>query len=172
MSLRETLNNNPAVVTGGAVVLLLVAVVILGKVLFFSGGSGSVGTEQVIYYDVANKTIKLVERPAEEPQPNSPLDGSPDTYQATIFACGECGEITDGMTLEDLKAAGMFVGYLHKRDPGTEYAPEFNKTYKYRPFESKNWYPASGDQWFKIEAQLQRKCEGGAYVNYCYAAFK
>ncbi|MFN3167604.1 MAG: hypothetical protein ACE37H_11120 [Phycisphaeraceae bacterium] len=172
MSLRETLNNNPAVVTGAAVVLLLVAVIILGKVLFFSGGGGAVGNEQVIYYDVANKTIKLIERSTKDPYPDSPLDGSPDTYQASIFSCGECGEITDGMTLDDLKAAGMFVGYLHQRDPGTENDPEFNPTYKIRLFEGKKWISAGDGRLYQVEEQIHRKCPGGQFANYCFAAFK
>ena len=172
MSLRDKLNNNPAAVTTGAVVLLLIAVSILVYVLFFKGGGRGTGTEQVIYYDVKNNTIKLVDRPGADPYPDSPLEGSPDVYMATIFACGECGEITDGMTAEQLKQNGMFIAYIHKRDPGTPFDPETNPTSMYRPLETSNWFPSAGDRWYPVLEKIQSRCPKGTYVDYCYAPYK
>lgn len=171
MSLREKLNNNPAVVTIMAVVLLAIAICILGYVLFIKGGRGGTGTEQVIYYDIKSNTIKLIDRPGTDPYPDSPMTDAPDAYHATIFSCGECGEITDGMTADQLKQAGMFVGYIHMRDPGTMFDPEMNPSSKYRPLEAKNWYPSSSEQWMSVLDKISR-CKDGSYVNYCYAEYK
>ena len=38
-------------------------------------------------------------------------DGAPGAA-AKVFSCGECGEIEAGMTEQELKDAGMFIGYL------------------------------------------------------------
>ncbi len=172
MGLRETMNNNPAAVTGGAVVVLLLALgfaAIRGGL--FSGGGRNIGTAQIIYYDVANKQIKLVPTKMGEPYPNSPLDGSPETYQATVFACGECpeGNVVDGLTLADLEAKGMYIGWLQKRDPGTEADPSFNPSVMYRAFKGGSWVSGSDSRWYTTEDKIQRQCPGGAYAMPCYA---
>lgn len=174
MSLRETLNNNPAAVTGGAVVVLLLCLFMVYCQL--TGGGTSDYTAQLIYYDVANKQIKLVEW-KEGPQPNSPLDGSPDVYEATLFSCGECPEgpdgITDGMTLEDVKAKGMYPGWITKRDPNTEAEAFMNPTMMCQPFGSNRWYQAASSAWQAKEDQIRRGCNGGKdYAVDCYAPFK
>ena len=172
MGLRETMNNNPAAVTGGAAVLLLLALLWLGKGLVFGGGSDG-GTQQIIYYDVANKQIKLVDYDSKT-YPNSPLDGSPETYEAALLACGECPEdkIVDGMSLEDIKAAGMYVGWISRRDPGSDPEPDFNPSMQFRSLQSPKWVSASSEAGFKLQDQLQRKCPGKEHANQCYPSMK
>ncbi len=167
MGLRETMNNNPAAVTGGAVVVLLLCLLLV--YCQFGGGNPRGGNFQIIYYDVANKQIKLVAHDGDV-WPNSPLDGSADTYEAVLLACGECPEdqIVDGMSLEDIKAAGMFLGWLQKRDPGTPPDPTFNPSMQYRTLKSNKWVSASSDAGFKLQEQIHRQCPGGEYANQCH----
>ena len=167
------MNNNPAAVTGGAAVVLLLALIFVFLRGGLLGGGGSAGTTQVIYYDVANKQIKLVAHDRDS-FPNSPLDGSPQIYEAVLLACGECPEdkIVDGMSLEDIKAAGMYLGWLNKRDPGTDTDPSFNPSMQFRSLQSPKWVSASSEAGFKLQDQLQRKCPGKEYAKECYPSMK
>lgn len=174
MGLRETMNNNPAVVTGGAVVILLLCLFLV--YWQFSGGSGSSNvTAQLIYYDVANDKLKLMEWDSG-PYPDSPPPGMTDVYEAVLLSCGECPEgpdgIVDGMTPEQIKAAGMFVGWLYRRAPGTEPDPMVNESMEARPLKGSTWIKVASKQWVDLEEKLRRQCPRGDYAYECYPPTK
>lgn len=167
MGLRDTMNNNPAAVTGAAVVVLLLCLVLV--YCQFTGGGTPSGKAQIIYFDVESQTIKLVPLDYENP-PNSPLDDSPSSFEAMVFSCTECPEdgLVDGMSLKDLEAKGMFIGWLQKRDPDSIPDPSFNASVQFRTLNSKTWYPGDSERWRSIEEKIQQNCPGGAWANACY----
>lgn len=112
MSVREFCNNNPAIITGGAVLVLVLCLSAIACQLF-GGGTGPSSDVQLIYYDVSSSSILLV--PAKD-RPASPLADNANAYRTMILSCGECGELSDGMSRADIEAAGMTIAYLNK-DP-------------------------------------------------------
>ena len=113
MSFREYMNNNPAVMTGAAVAVLVICLGIVACQLTGGGPAGS--GSQVIYFDVASGEIKLVEAVDSV---ESPVAGT-ENYRAAVATCeDECGEIEEGMDLEQLKANGMFVAFVERTATG------------------------------------------------------
>ncbi|MEM9414157.1 MAG: hypothetical protein AAGA29_01605 [Planctomycetota bacterium] len=109
MGLREYANNNPAVMTGAAVLVLVLCLAAIACSFF--GGFGMVdGSDKLVYYDMNAGTIKLV---SSGDFPGSPLKDNDQAFRATVMSCGECGEISDGMTPEALEANGMFIANLN-----------------------------------------------------------
>lgn len=115
MGVREYANNNPAVITGGAVFILVVCLGVIACQLFGGGGGGNSSNVKLVYYDISNNTISFV--PAQD-RPLSPLADNANAYRAVIMSCGECGELTEGMTNAEIDAAGMFVAYIQQLPSG------------------------------------------------------
>jgi len=112
MSAREFFNNNPAIVTGGAVLVLVLCLSAIACQLF-GGRGGSSSDVKIVYYDVSSSSILLV--PAKD-RPTSPLADNPNAYRTMVLSCGECSDLSDGMSRADIEAAGMTIAYLNK-DP-------------------------------------------------------
>lgn len=160
MGLRETMNNNPAAVTGGAVVVMLLCLFLIYCQL--SGGSTSYADAKLVYYDVKAKQVKLVTW-GEGPQPDSPLADSADVFKARIFSCGECGEITDGMSEADLKSKKMFVGWIEQRPAGSEDDPWMNTSIQKRKLTDKSWKKATPEAY-----DTAPKCPNGKLSIECF----
>lgn len=161
-NVRQQMNDNPIymyIAAGGLFFVCIMLVVCQ----FTGGGSGSSRTPLLIYFDTTNETIKLVKfDPSGGNLPNSPLDGAPETYAATIFVCGECpkGAIKDGMTLEELKAAGLFIGWLEKVDRSSASIDTFNEyNYSYRALDGTKWVKGDTEAALKIINAPYETCE-------------
>jgi len=129
--------DRPAVMTG---VVAGIAAVAMGAMLFAAGcgtGSQEAANDAIseplnlsredeahattsrqetlaVYFDTSTgKTVLVAVTPGTYA---SPLVDNADAFRCAIFSCTECSEITGGMTVDDLEAAGMYIGYL-SRDP-------------------------------------------------------
>ena len=162
MGFRDTLNNNPAVVTAGAAVLLLLCLLLV--VCQFTGGGGPVtSTERyLVYYDVSNQKIQLILAPYGE-EPDSPLPDNPNAFEAAVLTCGEPdgGKLKDGMSLEELKAAGMSIGWISRRDPGTISEPISNPSYQSRTLDKNTWVQEASAAWDSEYTRIVYVCSGG-----------
>jgi len=160
LELRNKLEENQSLVIVGLIVVIVFCLSLVMCQLF-GGGPSSVSSEvKLVYYDLGDQSIKLVDHkyPA---MPQSPLEGTTDVFLATVFACEECpkGKIKDGMTREELKAEGMFIGWLEKIDPNlSEEMAMFGEGYLYRGLESDRWYKATDQGYEAINARVYEKC--------------
>ena len=156
MSLREKMNNNPAVATGASVVVLLICLLVI-YCTFAGGGANRV---DIVYFDVESKTVKLFEYKTGDAPPTSPLAGS-ETYRAQLFTCSECKEVTDGMTIDQLKAQDMFVGYLMRDSPNAAEDP-FGETMEVRTVDGTKWIGADTEAGTKLVNQaMAAGCPSG-----------
>ena len=98
---------------------MVLLVIAIGVMLLTSGGN-SRGSGQVFFYDLNTKTIQAVDASTE-----SPTDLGNGTYayedgsagsavRASIYTCGDPSDITSGMTLEQIEAAGGSLISLHR----------------------------------------------------------
>ena len=116
MSIREYLNKNSASATIISVVLLVIAI---GIMLLTSGGN-SRGGGQVYFYDLNTKTIQAVDAATASPSDigNGTYayeDGSAGSAaRAAIYTCGDPSDISSGMTIEQIEAAGGSLISLHR----------------------------------------------------------
>lgn len=119
MNLRETLNNNAAAVTLVAVVVLIVA---LGIMLWSNQGSKQ-RAWKAYYFDLNTQTIF-----ADEPGKAVPFDRGTGVFsyfdgdhgpavRATVYTCGDPGDVRSGMTLAQLDAVGAFVAAVYRLSP-------------------------------------------------------
>ncbi|MFK7789546.1 MAG: hypothetical protein AB8C95_08675 [Phycisphaeraceae bacterium] len=159
LELRNKLEENQSIVVVGLIGLIIFSLVLVTCQMV--GGGGSVSSEvKLVYFDVSNQSIRLVDH--EYPAiAQSPLDGTTDVYLATIFSCEECekGAIKEGMSLEDLKAKGMFVGWLEKIDPEmSEEMAMFGEGRLYRTVENDRWYKPTERGYEVINTRVYEKC--------------
>lgn len=163
LELRKKIEENQSIVSIGLIVLIIFS---LGLTMcqIFGGGSGPGSQEvQLVYFDTTNQTIRIVEHEysAQSAQPASPLEGTDDVFMASVFACEECpkGQIKDGMSLGDLKANGMFVGWLEKFDPEvSEEARAFGEGAQYRSLERDRWYKVNEKGYEAIRKRVFQRC--------------
>ena len=160
LELRQKLEENQSIVLVG---LILVIVFSLGAVLcqLTGGGGGSYTAEvELVYFDLGAQTVRLIEH--EYPAiPASPLKGTDNVFLATVFSCEECekGKIKDGMTVEDLKANGMFIGWLERipEDVDDELML-YGEGYEYRTVDNDRWYKLEEAGSQKIMQAPYEKC--------------
>lgn len=169
MGLRDTMNNNPAAMTGGIAVVLVLSLVLV--VCRFMGGGSSSSATTIIYYDITNKQFKVVEHDyAKMTYPSSPFEGTSDVFIATIWACGECpeGGVTDGMSLADLEAKGMFVGWIEKVvDGSAQGGDDREQVTVYASMAGKTWYRDFSPGVQKLFSAASIKCDNTE--TQCYA---
>lgn len=161
LDIREKLNENPIVMVAGVgVVLLLCLSVIFCQLV--DTGSSSVKVKYV-YFDDASKSIRVVEFKLPEELPTSPLEGTDNVYMATVFSCEDCpkGSVKDGMTLAELEAAGMYIGWLSRIDPGKESQGAMlgEDGYDYRRLDEEVWHKEFTPEVDKIRKEATSKCE-------------
>ena len=161
LELRRKLEENQSIVIIGLIVVIAFCLLLVMCQLF-GGGPGSVSNKvKLVYYDLGNQQIKLVdhEYPA---MPQSPLEGTEDVFLASVFKCTECpkGAIKDGMTADELEAEGMFIGWLEKIDPDvSEEMAMFGEGYLYRTVENDRWYKATDKGYEKINTRVYDTCK-------------
>ena len=159
--LRDKLEDNKPVVMGAAGVLILLCIVYL-IISMLAGGGNSPGTKAtLIYFDVAGQKIQLVAFDADSDElPTSPLAGSGEVFLASIWYCGDSAsaELTDGMTLSDLEAAGMFVGWLEKEDPNGLVNEFGTRPMLYRTLSQPQWVKADTPRSLDIIEGPYDKC--------------
>lgn len=155
MSLREKLNNNPAVATGGAVIVLLLC---LGLIMCtFMGGGGS--SVDIVYYDTEAKQLKLVKY-TRDTTLDSPLAGT-ETYRAQLMTCGECVEVKDGESLDEMKAKDMHVAYLMRDNPQPS-AEDFMESMQFREVDGTKWVNADSNAGAELVNRIQKElCRSG-----------
>ena len=115
MSIRNTLNENPAITT---VVAILVLVVCLGLVIWWMTGSGGGGriSDQSYYFDLNTGevfTAKTASSPIEAPSGRTDA-GDPAGVAAQIFACDGCQASYAGMTPEEIEDSGATLAFLER----------------------------------------------------------
>jgi hypothetical protein len=160
LELRKKLEENQSITIVALLVVILFCLSLVVCQLIGGGPGTSTTAVQLVYYDLDSKTIKIVahEYPA---QPTSPLEGTENVFMASVFACEECpeGQIKDGMSLEDLKAEGMFIAWLERIDPNmTEEMAMFGEGNSYRTLESDRWYKTSEKGYERINQKLNDRC--------------
>ena len=164
-NLRDKLEDNKTAVLIGAGVLILLSIVLV--ILRLSGGSPSLGTAStVIYYDVDQKVISLVEHDMSSGLAPSPKPGTENVFIAAVWYCGEkSGEVSDGMTLEELESEGLFIGWLEKEDTGQQ-GDEYNtRPMLFRSLDDPTWVRAETAASLKIiESPLERCADAVQYV--------
>lgn len=162
--LREKLEDNAMAVKIGAGVLILLSLVFI--VVNMAGGGGpSVQTQTtVIYYDVDQKVIKLVEHDTSAGPPSSPMNGTENVFIASVWYCdeGKDADVSDGMALADLEAEGLFIAWLEKADPAAK-ADEYNaRPMMYRKLDSENWSKGETPAVMKIIESPLERCQDAA----------
>lgn len=165
LELREKLNDNPIYVASGLGIVVFFCLMLV--VCHFTGGGPRSVEVKLVYYDVSNKTIRIVKHDSIDPIA-SPLEGTDNVFRAHVFACKECpkGALKDGMTLAELKEQGMFIGYLERYDPQSEGQSDPDALaggagLSYRTLDSEEWVDENST---KIRAVL------GAPANKCLEA--
>lgn len=117
MSIREYLNNNSAVATIVAVVILVVS---LG-IIVWSNKGGSGAAVDVYFYDL--NTNQLIVQQAGVVAPVDTGSGTvdygdgttgPAGVMATVYACDNCDAIQEGMSAEEVAAAGGRIAYFSR----------------------------------------------------------
>eukprot|EP00752_Nemacystus_decipiens_P015030 g13386.t1 len=109
-----------------------------------TGGGGSFSQDvKLTYFDVDSQTIRLVDHSYPD-IPASPLEGTDNVFLAIVFSCEECekGKIKDGMSPEDLKDNGMFIGWLERAPdgPDDEATARYGEGYLYRSLDNDRWF--------------------------------
>lgn len=117
MNIREYLNNNSAVATIVAVVILVVS---LG-IIVWSNKGGSRAAVDVYFYDL--NTNQLIVQQAGVIAPVDTGSGTaeygdgetgPAGVMATVYACDDCSAIKEGMSVEEIAAAGGRLAYFSR----------------------------------------------------------
>lgn len=160
LELRDKLEENQSIVIVGLLAVILLS---LGLVMcqMFGGGTASYSNKvKLVYFDTANQSIRVVDHEYPEMH-KSPLEGTTDVFFAAVFACEDCpeGVIKDGMTLADLKANGLFIGWLEKIDPNPDQAiAMFGEGMMFRTIEKDRWYRATDKGYDMIQTRVYEKC--------------
>jgi hypothetical protein len=189
VNIREYLNNNSAVATIVAVVVLVLA---LGIIVWTSRGP-STGPIETYYFDM--NTQRLVTATGE-PTPfdtgsgdfNYPAEGAgmhPAGVNAQIFSCTEsCDNVEAGMTADEVKAAGAFIGYLQRQSPeAAEVQKKYESGGQLTPDEEEimytmgqlvaapdggQWVPAESEEGFRLTDVYSSNCADGQKLTPCY----
>ncbi|MFK7789548.1 MAG: hypothetical protein AB8C95_08685 [Phycisphaeraceae bacterium] len=141
-SIREKLEDNQAVVMIGAGVLIAGSVILLILRLTAGGGAAELQTQAtVIYYDLDQQAIKLVEHDTSTGPAASPLAGTENVFVAAVWYCGESqgASLSDGMTLEELEEAGLFIAWLEKNDDRVQANEYVTNPRQYRTLDDPAW---------------------------------
>lgn len=165
---REWMNENQLYVAVGVGAIFLICISLV--VCQFTGGRPA-GTElRLIYFNDTDKTIQIVEFNTSEGFPGSPLEGTTDVYEAALYACDECpeGVLRDGMTVAELEEAGLFIGWLQKREQTTEgeQAGMDGYAYTFRHPEGEKWYTQNDPSTARLQAWPYEKCAGARPCGY------
>lgn len=156
--LREKLAKNQLLTAG---LLLLILIASLGLITYHFTSSGIRPAEvKLVYFDLKSQTIQIVNHTYPD-MPASPLEGTDDVFIASVYACDPKpdGTIKDGMTLEDLKANGMFIAKLEKIDPDvTGEAAIFGKGTSYRTLTDEAWHETDSPGHKAIQRMLKSRC--------------
>lgn len=178
MGLRDYMNNNSSVVTIVAVVVLVIA---LGIIVMTSKGPGRSGyIVDIYFFDLNTGKVfigKSDQRPPIATDSGPTTDGKKAGVLAYISACGECKNY-NGMTVDELKAAGAFVSRLEKftdqalaameaAESGQNGAPidydMMNAIVIKRPQDA-NWVPLESAAGMRILSEQETLCPGGAVM--------
>jgi len=104
------MNNNPAAATGAVVGLLVIALSVIWFTQCRGGNSGA--SSRATYFDTSTGQVLLVKiTPGDYA---SPLADNATAFRCSIFSCSECQELTEGMTVADLEAKDMYIGYISR----------------------------------------------------------
>lgn len=112
MQIRDWVNNNSAVVTILAVVMLVIS---LGVIIMNSTGNRSGQITKMYYYNI--QTGKFFVASSSELAPITTESGPDTGVRAYIYGCGECPSGLAGLTLDEARNQGVFVGYFEKFSP-------------------------------------------------------
>lgn len=160
LQLRKKLEENQSMVLIGLICLIVISLSLIVCQLTGGGANNYSSTVKLVYFDLGNQAIRVVDH--EYPAiPASPLKGTTDVYLASVFACEDCpqGQIKDGMSLDDLKANGMFIGWLERYDPeATEEMMVFGQSSSFRTIESDRWYNPTEKGYEAINQRLYARC--------------
>ncbi|MEO0474437.1 MAG: hypothetical protein AAF085_00510 [Planctomycetota bacterium] len=160
LELRKKLEENQSVVVIGLVVVILFCLGVVACQLMGGGPGAGSSDVRLVYFDMDSQTVRIIDHTYPD-LPTSPLEGTESVYIASVFSCEDCpkGKIKDGMTLEELKAEGMFVAWLEKRDPEvSEEMAMFGEGYSYRSLENDRWYKNTERGYEAIHAKLVERC--------------
>ncbi|NBC11175.1 MAG: hypothetical protein GVY24_05485 [Planctomycetes bacterium] len=183
MSIRETMNNNPAMVTIGAVVVLVLCLgAIMCQVREPSGGQG--GAVQLYFLDEGTGMLFTAES-KQQPPIVAPSDtgGSTSGVRAHVLSCGDCPGNLDGLTREEVQAQGAFIGYLEKYTPEAKAAMEqamsgeepdiaimyeMDKGKLMRMPDSDQWIDANSERAVDVHIANREQCPGDVRPRQCF----
>lgn len=178
MSLREHLNSNPVIATSVTVGALVLAVL----VLLWQLGEPAAG-EGEYYYDPQTEALFIA--PFDSHAPVSTPSGGDDGLRARVFGCGQCPGNLEGMTLEEVEAAGATIGWLERY---SEQARQILEQYdelpddeeelerveqaeeegaEVRPVGADTWYPVDSPAGDALFDRIAQRCAGAVPME-CY----
>ena len=164
--LREKLEDNRPMVMIGAGVLIALSLIWLIVRLSGGGGAATLPTQAtVIYYNVDQQTIQLVEHDTSTGPPVSPMAGTDNVFVASVWYCGDAKDasLEDGMTLAALEDAGLFIAWLERDDPDNTSANEYvTDPVLLRTLDNPAWHKGESPAGLTIIQTPLDRCEDAA----------
>ncbi len=175
------MNNNSAVVMVGAVFLIVICLWLVMR--YMSGGGGGGGTVTEAYYLDLN-TGKLVvdtnrATPPIETESGPTPEGQPAGVRAHVFACEGCGDY-EGMTVQEVRAAGGLVAYLERYTPQAREALErenvdpmmaaqiAERGIMISAADSIRWVPQASQAAIDLQSAVRQPCPDGNRPEPCF----
>ncbi len=155
MSLRELLDEKPQLAAAIAVIVLVVA----GLLVFKNLGGSSRAPTQKWMYDL--NSDRLMVRSVATPSPSDSegtfdyprLGTAGSLVNAVVFTCADSGRITEGMSNQEVEAAGAKIGYLLRQPDNIVKALRDGKDVAPAVLErSLLMSGPQGDDWFRAES--------------------
>jgi len=118
----------------------------------------------VIYYDVDQQTIRLVEHDPSAGPPASPMPGTDNVFVASVWYCGDAkgASLEDGMTRSALEDAGLFIAWLERDDPDTPANDYVTRPMLLRTLENPRWQKSETPAVIEILDSPLDRCEDAA----------
>lgn len=177
--MHDTLQPKPASVAIGGVLLLVICFALIGCDLsgasgrhLVAGAGSSKRTTSAYFYDL--NTGKVFTAPVDDYPPiAAPSDKKPGAQsgvEAYIFSSGKCASDYSGMTAQQIKMSGAFIGYLQKYN---EHAKQSLRELKTNPDQEPDYGPEEGqyvrtldsDKWVQQLSTPGQAVTNGVYEN-------
>lgn len=186
MGARDWLNQHPSIVAAVAGLALCAA---LGVLLWQAMAPRPGGEPDAFYLDLETNRFFVADGDAVPPIPMPGGGGGARGVRAQVFGCGECPTTIQRMTLDELEAAGGFVGWLERyRDEDRDILERYRQRDPDEPFdvdeemralevqergplvrtlEQTRWVTRDSDVALQIMNALDDRCAGGQRAVAC-----
>ncbi|MEM1109542.1 MAG: hypothetical protein AAGH99_12725 [Planctomycetota bacterium] len=169
MSIREYIDRNSQAIT----VVCVLAVVIAAWLAFGAMGDKRVNSRKWMF-DLNAQQLVVAPRTTISPTDmgsggvfNYPgMKSSGSIVDAALYSCGDVGPVKHGMTLKELDAMGVHIGYLSRyTDPAHEFILSGEDVIEELPIvvsdvSGQAWYSSSSDASSVVYDPISRLCGG------------